>query len=57
VRTAITDDCRRTYDELTAKGVVFVTEPKQTGSGGTDAAFDDGCGNLISLYQASRTAR
>jgi catechol 2,3-dioxygenase-like lactoylglutathione lyase family enzyme len=46
-----TDDCRRTYEELTAKGAVFLSEPKQMDYGGTDAVLDDGCGNLVNLHQ------
>jgi predicted enzyme related to lactoylglutathione lyase len=46
-----TDDCRRTYGELTAKGAVFVSEPKQMDYGGTDAVFEDRCGNLLNLHQ------
>ena len=46
-----TDDCHRTYQELAAKGTVFVSEPKQLDYGGTDAVFEDGCGNLLDLHQ------
>jgi catechol 2,3-dioxygenase-like lactoylglutathione lyase family enzyme len=46
-----TDDCRRTCQELKAKGTVFVSEPKQLDYGGTDAVFEDGCGNLLNLHQ------
>jgi Glyoxalase/Bleomycin resistance protein/Dioxygenase superfamily len=46
-----TDDCRRTYEELKAKAVVFVCEPKQMDYGGTDAVFEDRCGNLLNLHQ------
>ena len=46
-----TDDCRRTYEELRAKGAVFLSEPKQMDYGGTDAVFEDGCGNLLNLHQ------
>jgi catechol 2,3-dioxygenase-like lactoylglutathione lyase family enzyme len=46
-----TDDCRRTYQELKAKGTMFVSEPKQLDYGGTDAVFEDGCGNLLNLHQ------
>jgi catechol 2,3-dioxygenase-like lactoylglutathione lyase family enzyme len=47
-----TDDCRRTYEELTAKGVVFRSQPQQMPYGGTDAVFEDGCGNLLNLHEA-----
>ncbi|HEX2275028.1 MAG TPA: VOC family protein [Acidimicrobiales bacterium] len=46
-----TDDCRRTYEELSASGVRFVTEPTKMPYGGTDAVFEDGCGNLINVHQ------
>lgn len=46
-----TDDCRRTYDELCARGVVFLSEPRTMGYGGIDAVFEDGCGNLLNLHQ------
>ena len=46
-----TDDCRRTYEELRAKGAVFLSEPKQMDYGGTDTVFEDGCGNLLNLHQ------
>src|SRR6266540_4973123 len=42
-----TDDCRRTYEELIARGAEFRSEPQQRPYGGTDAVFDDGCGNLL----------
>lgn len=46
-----TDDCRREHRELVAKGVTFTLEPTKMEYGGTDAVFDDGCGNLINLHQ------
>jgi catechol 2,3-dioxygenase-like lactoylglutathione lyase family enzyme len=46
-----TDDCRRDHRELVAKGVHFTLEPTKMEYGGTDAVFDDGCGNLINLHQ------
>jgi catechol 2,3-dioxygenase-like lactoylglutathione lyase family enzyme len=45
------DDCRRDAERLKAKGVVFVKEPARMDYGGTDAVFDDTCGNLINLHQ------
>jgi hypothetical protein len=30
---------------------VFVSEPQELGYGGTDAVFEDGCGNLLNLHQ------
>ena len=47
----VTDDCRRDYEELRAKGVSFVSEPTEYPYGGTDAVFEDGCGNLLNLHQ------
>ncbi len=46
-----TDDCRRTYEELTAKGVTFLAEPAERPYG-FEATLRDDSGNLISLTQA-----
>jgi catechol 2,3-dioxygenase-like lactoylglutathione lyase family enzyme len=46
-----TEDCTRAYEELRGRGAVFVAEPQAMSYGGTDAVFDDGCGNLLSLHQ------
>jgi catechol 2,3-dioxygenase-like lactoylglutathione lyase family enzyme len=46
-----TSDCRRAYEELTARGAVFVSAPEQMPYGGTDAVFEDGCGNLLNLHE------
>jgi catechol 2,3-dioxygenase-like lactoylglutathione lyase family enzyme len=46
-----TDDIDRDYQALRAKGVSFVMEPTKMDYGGTDAVFDDTCGNLINLHQ------
>jgi predicted enzyme related to lactoylglutathione lyase len=46
-----TDDCRRDYRRLVERGVRFVMEPTTMSYGGTDALFDDTCGNLINLHQ------
>ncbi|WP_267489721.1 VOC family protein [Enemella dayhoffiae] len=43
-------DVRVAYDELTAKGVRFTTEPTEMGPN-TVAILDDSCGNLIQLVQ------
>lgn len=43
-------DVRAEYERLTAKGVMFLTEPSD-GPGGTTAILDDGCGNYIQLHQ------
>lgn len=45
-----TDDCQKTYDELVAKGVVFMKPPTQEFYG-AEALFSDGCGNWFSLRQ------
>jgi catechol 2,3-dioxygenase-like lactoylglutathione lyase family enzyme len=52
-----TDDCRRSYEELRNRGVVFVSEPREMDYGGIDAVFDDGCGNLHNLHQEAPAAR
>lgn len=46
-----TDDIQKEYERLQAQGVVFRMEPKQMPYGGTDAVFEDGCGNLLNLHQ------
>lgn len=43
-------DVRAEYERLTAKGVMFLTEPSE-GPGGTTAILDDGCGNYVQLHQ------
>jgi catechol 2,3-dioxygenase-like lactoylglutathione lyase family enzyme len=45
-----TKDCRRTYEELSARGVEFTQEPNETFYG-VDAAFRDNSGNLWRLTQ------
>ncbi len=45
-----TDDCRRDYDELRARGVEFRREPKEMPYG-IEALFRDDSGNLFSLTQ------
>src|ERR687891_423780 len=47
----VTDDCRRDYEQLRAKGVSFISEPTGYPYGGTDAVFEDDCGNLLNLHQ------
>jgi catechol 2,3-dioxygenase-like lactoylglutathione lyase family enzyme len=44
-------DCRRDYEELKARGAIFLFEPRAMGYGGTDAVFEDGCGNLLNLHE------
>jgi catechol 2,3-dioxygenase-like lactoylglutathione lyase family enzyme len=46
-----TGDCEGDYERLLASGVTFTTPPTKMPYGGTDAVFDDGCGNLICLHQ------
>jgi predicted enzyme related to lactoylglutathione lyase len=45
-----TDDCRKTYAELKAKGVEFMQEPKQMPYG-LEALFKDTTGTWFSLVQ------
>jgi catechol 2,3-dioxygenase-like lactoylglutathione lyase family enzyme len=45
------EDCKATFDELRSRGVHFVREPEKLPYGGTDAVFEDGCGNLVNLHQ------
>jgi predicted enzyme related to lactoylglutathione lyase len=46
-----TGDCQREYEQLVARGVTFTLEPTKMPYGGTDAIFDDTCGNLVGLHQ------
>ena len=45
-----TDDCRRDYEELKARGVDFVREPKEQPYG-IEALFRDDSGNFFSMCQ------
>jgi catechol 2,3-dioxygenase-like lactoylglutathione lyase family enzyme len=45
-----TPDCRATYEELKAKGVVFKNEPKEQFYG-IEAIITDGVGNWFSMTQ------
>lgn len=45
-----TDDCRKTYDELSARGVKFKGEPKEEFYG-VEAVLQDDSGNWFSLGQ------
>jgi catechol 2,3-dioxygenase-like lactoylglutathione lyase family enzyme len=47
-----TPDCRATYEELKAKGVVFKSEPKEQFYG-IEAVVADGVGNWFSMTQPS----
>jgi predicted enzyme related to lactoylglutathione lyase len=46
------DDVRKEYERLTALGVAFTGEPV-TSEWGTQAVFDDTCGNFIQIHQAA----
>jgi catechol 2,3-dioxygenase-like lactoylglutathione lyase family enzyme len=46
----MTDDCRKTYEELTAVGVTFMQPPADRPYG-TEAIFRDDSGNLWGLVQ------
>ena len=48
-----TDDCRRTYDDLVARGVEFKSSPAQRPYG-LEATFKDNSGNWFSLVQRPR---
>jgi catechol 2,3-dioxygenase-like lactoylglutathione lyase family enzyme len=48
----VADDCRKTYEELKAKGVQFISEPAQRPYG-IEAVFKDNSGNWFSLTQPS----
>jgi len=45
-----TPDCKATYEELKAKGVVFKSEPKEQFYG-IEAIITDSCGNWFSMTQ------
>jgi catechol 2,3-dioxygenase-like lactoylglutathione lyase family enzyme len=44
------DDCRRTYEELSAKGVIFLQKPEERPYG-VEAVFRDNSGNWFSLTE------
>lgn len=46
----VTDDCRRSFTELSARGVEFMEEPEERPYG-IDAAFRDPSGNAVRLTQ------
>lgn len=46
------DDINREHERLAGAGVVFRTEPTDAG-GVTIAVFEDTCGNLMQIYQAT----
>jgi predicted enzyme related to lactoylglutathione lyase len=45
-----TEDCQKEYERLKARGVVFRQEPTKS-EWGTQAVFEDTCGNLIQIHQ------
>jgi catechol 2,3-dioxygenase-like lactoylglutathione lyase family enzyme len=47
------DNCRRTYEELKERGVVFLTEPTERPYG-IEATFRDNSGNWASLTERAR---
>jgi catechol 2,3-dioxygenase-like lactoylglutathione lyase family enzyme len=46
-----TDDCRKTYEDLTAKGVTFIQEPADRPYG-VEAVLRDNSGNWLVLVEA-----
>ena len=44
------DDVQADYEKLKAKGVAFKQEPTKT-QWGTQAIFDDTCGNYIQIHE------
>ncbi len=48
-----TDDCQKTYEELRAQGIEFLSPPQQKPFG-IEAMLLDGCGNAFSLVQPTR---
>ncbi|MFL5731594.1 MAG: VOC family protein [Chloroflexia bacterium] len=44
------EDVQKEYERLTGRGVVFTQEPTKS-DWGTQAVFDDTCGNLIQIHQ------
>ena len=50
-----TDDCRKAYEELSARGVEFTEEPEERPYG-VDAGFRDPSGNSFRLTQVTELA-
>jgi catechol 2,3-dioxygenase-like lactoylglutathione lyase family enzyme len=50
-----TDDCRKTYEELLAKGLEFTEEPTERGYG-IDCALRDPFGNVVRITQMTGQA-
>ena len=51
--TLETDNCKRDYNKMKAKGVKFYGEPTEQPYG-VEVVFEDICGNLIDLIQRSK---
>lgn len=49
-----TTDCRKTYEELEARGVVFKSEPAERPYGVVETSFTDDSGNWFSLTERRR---
>lgn len=45
-------DLQKEYERLRDAGVEFTMPPTEMPYGGTDAVFDDTCGNHVNLHQA-----
>jgi len=52
--TVETDDCKRDYEAMKAKGLKFYDEPTEQ-AWGTEVVFEDLYGNLFDLVQRKRT--
>ncbi len=50
--TLETDNCRRDYEAMKARGVTLLGEPERQPYG-TEVVFEDLCGNLFALIQPS----
>jgi predicted enzyme related to lactoylglutathione lyase len=50
----VTDDCRKSHEELVARGVTFVEDPENRPYG-VDAGFRDPSGNSLRLTEVSPT--
>jgi catechol 2,3-dioxygenase-like lactoylglutathione lyase family enzyme len=49
-----TTDCKKTYEELKARGVVFTSEPVERPYGVVEATFVDDSGNVFSMTEHRR---
>jgi catechol 2,3-dioxygenase-like lactoylglutathione lyase family enzyme len=49
-----TADCKKTYEELEARGVVFKSKPTERPYGVIEATFADDSGNVFSLTERRR---